>query len=66
MQEFIKRFMNYGSLVAFLGIVGFFLPYLGVHIVPEQFDLLVQLICSFFISAGIINNPASGTGYKDQ
>lgn len=61
-----KRFMNYGSLLAFLGIIGFFLPYLGINIVPDQFDLLVKLIMTFFISAGIINNPASGTGYKDE
>lgn len=66
LKEFCKRFVNYGSMLALLGIIGFFLPYMGIHILPSEFEILQNLILSFFIYAGVINNPASGSGYKDE
>lgn len=65
MFEFMKRFMNYGSIFAFLGLLGLILPHIGFQIVPSDWQIIVDFIMAFFVSAGVINNPSSGIGYKD-
>lgn len=64
-KEFLKRFMNYGTLLAFFAMLAVAFKMFGIA-VPEDYKSFVEAFLYFLMMAGFINNPASGTGYKDE
>jgi uncharacterized membrane protein len=61
-----KRFKNYVLWAAIASFIGLILQDMGVEIAPERYEKYVDLVLSILVLAGIINNPASGKGFKDE
>jgi uncharacterized membrane protein len=62
----MKRFKNYGLWVAVAALVGMILQDAGVSITPEKYDAYVNAILTVLVLAGIVNNPTSGRGFRDE
>jgi uncharacterized membrane protein len=62
----MKRFKNYALWIAIAAIAGMALVDFGLIANTEVFDNYVEKILYVLILAGVINNPASGTGFKDD
>jgi uncharacterized membrane protein len=61
-----QRFKNYGLWISVASLVGLILTDAGVVVTPEKYELYVNLILTIGISAGIVNNPSKGVGFKDK
>lgn len=61
----MKRFKNYALWVAIAAVVGMALVDFGVIPDTAVFNAYVEKILYVLILAGVINNPTSGTGFKD-
>lgn len=59
------RFKNYALWIAFASLVGLFVNDLGL-LAPEKYEQYVNAVLSVLVAAGIVNNPSSGKGFKDQ
>jgi uncharacterized membrane protein len=62
----MKRFKNYGLWVAVAALVGMILQDAGFSITPEKYDAYVNAILTVLVLAGIVNNPTSGRGFRDE
>jgi uncharacterized membrane protein len=62
----MKRFKNYALWIAVAAVAGMALVDFGVIANTEIFNDYVEKILYVLILAGVINNPASGTGFKDE
>jgi uncharacterized membrane protein len=62
----MKRFKNYALWIAVAAVAGMALVDFGVIANTEIFNDYVEKILYVLILAGVINNPASGTGFKDD
>jgi uncharacterized membrane protein len=62
----MKRFKNYALWIAIAAIAGMALVDFGLIANTEIFNDYVEKILYVLILAGVINNPASGTGFKDD
>ncbi|MNM41325.1 Bacteriophage holin [compost metagenome] len=66
-MDFLKRIKNYGLWVSLASLILLILQNAGVHVVAEQYNVLVDAILSFLIAAGIISNPTtSNLGFGDD
>ncbi|NRG30687.1 holin [Niallia circulans] len=62
----MKRFKNYALWVAIAAVVGMALVDFGVVPDTTVFNGYVEKILYVLILAGVINNPSSGSGFKDE
>jgi uncharacterized membrane protein len=62
----MNRFKNYALWIAIAAVAGMALVDFGVIANTEIFDSYVEKILYILILAGVINNPTSGTGFKDE
>jgi uncharacterized membrane protein len=62
----MKRFKNYGLWVAVAALVGMILQDAGISITPEKYADYVHAILTVLVLAGIVNNPTSGRGFRDE
>lgn len=62
----MNRFKNYGLWLAIAGLVGMVLTDAHVGITPDKYDGYVNAVMTILVLAGIINNPTSGSGFKDE
>jgi uncharacterized membrane protein len=62
----MKRFKNYALWIAIAAIAGMALVDFGLIANTDVFDNYVEKILYVLILAGVINNPTSGTGFKDE
>jgi uncharacterized membrane protein len=62
----MNRFKNYALWIAVAAVAGMALVDFGVLANTEIFNDYVEKILYVLILAGVINNPASGTGFKDE
>jgi uncharacterized membrane protein len=62
----MKRFKNYGLWVAVAALIGMILQDAGFSITPEKYDAYVNAILTVLVLAGIVNNPTSGRGFRDE
>jgi uncharacterized membrane protein len=61
----MKRFKNYGLWLALSALIGLILNDAGL-VTPEKYSEYANYIFAVLIAAGIVNNPASGSGFKDE
>lgn len=61
-----SRFQNYGLWVAVAALIPLILEAAGLNVLPANYKELVTGILGVLILAGVINNPTSGRGYKDE
>jgi uncharacterized membrane protein len=62
----MNRFKNYALWIAVAAVAGMALVDFGVIANTEIFNDYVEKILYVLILAGVINNPASGSGFKDE
>jgi uncharacterized membrane protein len=62
----MNRFKNYALWIAVAAVAGMALVDFGVIANTEIFNDYVEKILYVLILAGVINNPTSGTGFKDE
>jgi uncharacterized membrane protein len=62
----MNRFKNYALWIAMAAVAGMALVDFGVIANTEIFNDYVEKILYVLILAGVINNPTSGTGFKDE
>jgi uncharacterized membrane protein len=62
----MNRFKNYALWIAIAAIAGMALVDFGVIANTEIFNDYVEKILYVLILAGVINNPTSGAGFKDE
>lgn len=60
----MERFKNWGLWAALAALGGLILNDMGL-VAPDKYEQYVDMIFAVLIAAGIINNPASGNGFKD-
>lgn len=60
-----NRFRSYPLWVAVAALIGIILNDASV-VGPEKFNEYVDYIFAVLIAAGVINNPSSGSGFKDE
>lgn len=61
----LKRFQNYGLWVAVFALVPLIFEAAGANVLPANYETLTTAILGVLVLAGVVNNPTSGTGYKD-
>lgn len=61
-----SKFRNYGLWVAVAALVGMILQDAGLAITPETYSGYVNAVLGILVLAGIISNPSSGNGFKDE
>jgi uncharacterized membrane protein len=62
----MNRFKNYALWIAVAAVAGMALVDFGVIANTEIFNDYVEKILYVLILAGVINNPTSGSGFKDE
>jgi uncharacterized membrane protein len=62
----MARFKNYGLWLAVASLGLMVAQTLGVNIAEDKFNGIVDAVLSVLVLAGVINNPSSGSGFKDD
>jgi len=63
----MNRFKNYGLWVSIAAFIPIFLKTIGVDVLPDNFNDLVQSLLGILVVAGIISNPQTvNKGYLDD
>jgi uncharacterized membrane protein len=66
----MKRFKNYAlwlAVFAFIPILADSFEVYNIHIIlPGNYDKLVVGLLGILVLAGFLNNPSSGSGFKDE
>ena len=59
LKNYLKRFQNVGTILAFVGAIGLILQQLGYKVDMEWLNNTATAICSLLVLLGIANNPQS-------
>jgi uncharacterized membrane protein len=66
----MARFKNYAlwaGILGFIPIIADSLEVYNIHVIlPGNYDKLVIGVLGLLTLAGVINNPSSGNGFKDE
>lgn len=62
----MNRFKNYGLLVAVSSLILMILQDSGIPVTPEKYQAYSDIVFTILILLGIVNNPTSGKGFKDE
>jgi uncharacterized membrane protein len=66
----MNRFKNYALWVAVFAFIPILADSLEVYniqlVLPGNYDKLVVGLLGILVLAGFLNNPTSGTGFKDE
>jgi uncharacterized membrane protein len=66
----MNRFKNYALWLAIFAFIPLLADSLEVYniqlILPGNYDKLVVAFLGILVLAGFLNNPSSGTGFKDE
>lgn len=56
-----SRFKNYGLWVSVLALIPMILSAFGVNIVPEEYQVISNIVLSILVALGIISNPTTNS-----
>jgi uncharacterized membrane protein len=62
----MKRFKNYGLWLAVASLGLIIAQAFGLSIAEDKYNEVVNAVLTVLVLAGVINNPTSGTGFKDE
>jgi len=66
----MEKLKNYGLWVSVFSLIGLILANYGLYdaigLTSESYQSIVNGVLGLLVAAGIISNPASGTGYVDS
>lgn len=61
----MDRFKNYGLWVSIFALIPMLCQGFGVNILPTNYNEIINAILGILVTAGILSNPTSGTGFID-
>jgi uncharacterized membrane protein len=62
----MARFKNYGLWLSIASLALMVAQYFGVSIAEDKYNEIVNAVLSALVLAGVLNNPSSGNGFKDE
>jgi phi LC3 family holin len=62
----MKRFKNYALWVALASLGLLVAQSFGLEVAADKYNEIVNAILTVLVLAGVVNNPTSGTGFKDD
>jgi uncharacterized membrane protein len=66
-MEWKNRLRNYGFWTSVASLALLILQTVGVEVVPEQYDAIVQGVLALLVALGLVNNPATvNKGFMDD
>ncbi|WHY01885.1 phage holin [Neobacillus sp. DY30] len=61
----MNRFKNYALWIAIASLGLIVAQAFGIEIAEDKYNEIVNGVLTVLVLAGVINNPTSGTGFKD-
>jgi Small integral membrane protein len=63
----MDRFKNYGLWISIAAFIPMFLNAIGISVLPDNYNELVNSLLGILVLAGIVNNPQTeNKGYLDD
>jgi phi LC3 family holin len=62
----MKRFKNYALWVAVASLGLIVAQAFGLTIAEDKYNEVVNAVLTVLVLAGVVNNPTSGNGFKDE
>jgi uncharacterized membrane protein len=62
----MKRFKNYGLWLAVASLGLIVAQASGLTIAEDKYNEVVNAVLTVLVLAGVVNNPTSGNGFKDE
>ena len=62
----MKRFKNYGLWLALASLGLIVAQSFGLNIAEDKYTEVVNAVLTVLVLAGVVNNPTSGSGFKDK
>jgi uncharacterized membrane protein len=62
----MKRFKNYGLWLAVASLGLNVAQSSGLTIAEDKYNEVVNAVLTVLVLAGVVNNPTSGNGFKDE
>jgi uncharacterized membrane protein len=63
--EIMTRFKNYALWIAVASLGLIVAQAFGLEIAEDKYNEIVNGVLTVLVLAGVVNNPASGSGFKD-
>lgn len=62
----MNRFKNYALWVAVASLGLIVAQTFGLDIAEDKYNEVVNAVLTVLVFAGVVNNPTSGSGFKDE
>lgn len=62
----MNRFKNYALWLAVASLGLIVAQAFGLDIAEDKYNEVINAVLTVLVLAGVINNPTSGTGFKDE
>lgn len=62
----MARFKNYALWIAIASLGLIVAQAFGLEIAEDKYNEIVNGVLTVLVLAGVVNNPTSGTGFKDE
>lgn len=62
----MTRFKNYALWIAIASLGLIVAQAFGLEIAEDKYNEIVNGVLTVLVLAGVVNNPTSGTGFKDE
>jgi phi LC3 family holin len=63
--EIMARFKNYALWIAVASLGLIVAQAFGIEIAEDKYNEIVNGVLTVLVLAGVVNNPTSGSGFKD-
>jgi uncharacterized membrane protein len=62
----MNRFKNYALWIAVASLGLIVAQAFGLEIAEDKYNEIVNAVLTVLVLAGVVNNPVSGTGFRDE
>lgn len=62
----MSRFKNYALWLAVASLGLIVAQAFGLDIAEDKYNEVINAVLTVLVLAGVVNNPTSGTGFKDE
>jgi phi LC3 family holin len=62
----MNRFKNYALWLAVASLGLIVAQAFGLDIAEDKYNEIINAVLTVLVLAGVVNNPTSGTGFKDE
>jgi phi LC3 family holin len=61
----MNRFKNYALWLGVASLILLVVQAFGVEVATDKYNEIVNAVLTVLVLAGVINNPTSGSGFRD-